>query len=164
MSPHSSAHDTASPRSGWRWFPHASVAALGVVVIVNVGLTWAALGTYPGEATKDDFGTSNRYNAVLALAAKEAALGWKVDATAEAGHAVLRLFGPDGRPLEATLVSGVAERPLGADVSLPLTFRRGPDGAYVASEALEGKGQWELRLSVERGADHLQATRRIIIR
>lgn len=150
--------------TGWRWFPHASIGSLALVVVVNAGLIWAALGTDPGEATKDDFGTSNRYDSVLALAAKQAELHWRLDTEARSGHPVLHLAGPDGRTLDQAVITGVAQRPLGADISSKLTFTQAPDGAYVAAEALDGIGQWEMRLVIQHGTDRMAVTRRLIVK
>ncbi len=35
--------------SGWRFFPVGIVAALAVVIIVNLGMVYVAISTFPGE-------------------------------------------------------------------------------------------------------------------
>ena len=51
--------------SHWKLFPLAIIAGLGVVVLVNVGMVYAALHSFPGKAGDEDFALSNRYDAVL---------------------------------------------------------------------------------------------------
>ena len=36
-------------RSSWRFFPLGLIAALGVVIIVNLGMVYVAIATFPGE-------------------------------------------------------------------------------------------------------------------
>ncbi len=53
------------PVTVWRYFPVAALTSLGVVVVVNTVLAYAALSTFPDLATPDDFDTGNRYARVL---------------------------------------------------------------------------------------------------
>ncbi len=39
----------AASRSTWRLFPIGLLAALGVVIIVNLGMVYVAIATFPGE-------------------------------------------------------------------------------------------------------------------
>ena len=151
-------------RSAWRFYPWALVLAFAVVFAVNGGMVWAALSTFPGVATQDVFDHSNSYDKVLAVAAAEAALGWKVQAAAESGHPVLTLTDRDGQTLTGAHVAGKALRPVGPDRATTLAFRETAPGRYVADAALAGEGQWELRVAVHRGADTLHATRRVVVR
>ena len=40
---------TTAQSSGWRFFPVAIIAALGFVIVVNLGMVYVALATFPGE-------------------------------------------------------------------------------------------------------------------
>ncbi len=151
-----------APRSAWRFFPHAMVAGLLVVVVVNGGLVWWALTTFPGVAALDVFDHSNAYDEVLARAAREAALGWSVRSLGDAPAPILALDGPNGRPLTGATVMAEARRPLGPDMKTRLAFREEAPGRYVAGAALPAAGQWELRLIVARDDQTLHATRRIV--
>ena len=55
---------------------------MGVVVAVNVGMIYAALASFPGNAGEEGFGLS-KYNAVLDHVEREAELGWTMLARAE---------------------------------------------------------------------------------
>ena len=38
-----------TPRSHWRLFPIGIIAALGFVIVVNLGMVYVAISTFPGE-------------------------------------------------------------------------------------------------------------------
>jgi nitrogen fixation protein FixH len=151
-----------NPRSAWRFFPHALIAGLGVVVLVNIGMVWAALRTFPGVAALDVFDASNGYDEVLAQAAREAALGWSVQPQGEALTPALTLADRDGQPLTGATLTAQARRPLGPDMRTAVVFEEAGPGRYVATAPLPAEGQWELRLTVEHVGQTLHATRRIV--
>jgi nitrogen fixation protein FixH len=150
------------PRSPWRWFPWALIGALGVVIVVNFGMVWAALHTFPGVAQTDVFDESNKYDAVLAEAKKEAALGWTVKAAATETWATVSLTDRAGAPMTGVQVTATALRPLGPDHSAALTFREVSPGTYHAETAL-GNGQWDLRVTIATGGKTLHTTRRVVV-
>jgi nitrogen fixation protein FixH len=152
------------PPTPWRFFPLAAIAALGVVVAVNGVLAWAALSSFPGLAVEDDFATSNRYDRILDRASRQAALGWTVEAGAEAGAPVLRLARPDGAPLDGAAIIATAQRPLGPPETAQTGFTGEGGGRYRAAEALGRPGQWELLLSITLDGQTLTATRRIVVK
>src|ERR1039457_524351 len=75
---------TPPRRSAWRWFPLWVALSLLVVIIVNGGMMWAALSTFPGAAGSDGFDLSNNYDKVLDRVAQQQALGWTVQASVAA--------------------------------------------------------------------------------
>jgi nitrogen fixation protein FixH len=151
-------------KSMWRFFPQAIVAGLGVVVVVNLGMVYAALHSFPGRAGDEDFALSNHYDAVLEHEQREAALGWTVVAlTDAAGRPEVMLTERDGSPLHGASVEGSAERPLGAPEQHVLSFRETAEGRYEADAALPAPGQWELTLSASLGGRDMAATRRVIV-
>jgi nitrogen fixation protein FixH len=155
--------DEPQLRSAWRFFPWAVVAALGLVVAVNIGMAWSALRTFPGIAVDDTFDHSNDYDKVLAAAGREAALGWSLIVTVDAGRPVAILTGRDGTPLEGARVAATAERPVGPDRITQLAFRAEAPGRYVATAALTTPGQWDLLFSATAGERRFHATRRVIV-
>jgi nitrogen fixation protein FixH len=151
-------------RSIWRFFPLAIVGGLGIVVMVNLGMVYAALHSFPGKAGDEDFALSNRYDAVLEREQREAGLGWTVAAqTDAAGRPEVTLTERDGSPLHGASVEGSAERPLGAPEQHALSFRETSSGHYEASAALPAPGQWELTLSASFGGRDITTTRRVIV-
>jgi nitrogen fixation protein FixH len=150
--------------SPWRWFPLALMAGLGAVMLVNAGMVFAALKSFPGKAGSEDFELSNRYDTVLQRSERDAALGWTVQAsTDKAGLPVVVLTRRDGAPLQGALLEGVAGRPLGPAETQHLTFHESAVGRYVADAALPEQGQWELTLSASDGGSQIAATRRVIV-
>lgn len=152
-------------RSSWRWFPWAIVGSLAIVVVVNAGMMWAALSTFPGAAGGDGFDLSNHYDRVLDTAAREAALGWKLESVVDAsGLASITLTDRSGAPLNGAQVAATAQRPLGPERDVPMTFRAAGNGRYVALPALPEKGQWDLLLIATVDGRSVTATRRVIVR
>jgi nitrogen fixation protein FixH len=142
----------------------ATVAGLGLVVVVNAGMVYAALHSFPGKAGGEDFALSNRYDAGLEREQREMALGWTVVAEADAqGMPEIRLTGRDGSPLHGASVAASAERPLGAPERRALAFHETDAGRYVGDVALPAPGQWELTLSASFGGHDMAATRRVIV-
>ena len=151
-------------RSLWRFFPGAIVAGIGLVVVVNAGMVYAALHSFPGKAGDEDFALSNRYDAVLARQQREASLGWALSVqTDAAGRPVVSLTGRDGSPLGGASVAASVERPLGASEAQVVVFRETEGGRYVADAVLPAQGQWELTLSVSHSGRGMAATRRVIV-
>jgi len=150
--------------SAWRWFPIASLAALGFVVIVNAGMIYTALHTFPGENVHGGFETSNNYEQVLDTAAQQAALGWNVDAKTDGGYAVLSVTGRDGKPLANPMVHATAHRPLGPSKTTDLVFNADAGAQFRSETALPQAGQWDLTVLVASGADKYTVTRRVLVK
>ena len=150
--------------SPWRWFPLALMAGLGAVVLINAGMVFAALKSFPGKAGSQDFALSNRYDAVLQRSEHDAALGWAVHASIDKARVpVVVLTQRDGTPLQGALLEGAAGRPLGPAETQHLTFHELAAGRYVADAVLPEQGQWELTLSASAGGNQIAATRRIVV-
>ena len=150
--------------SHWKLFPLAVIAGLGVVVLVNAGMVYAALHSFPGKAGDEDFALSNRYDAVLDREQREVSLGWTVSARTDVtGVPEIRLADRDGSPLRGAAVAATAERPLGAPERRVLVFHEADHGRYVADASLPEPGQWELTLSASFGGHDIAATRRVIV-
>ena len=151
-------------RSSWRWFPWALVASLGVVVVANAALGWAAFSSFPGKAVEDDFGASNGYDKVLAAARAQSALGWDLQARVEHGRPVLLLTDRDGRPRDGARIAASAGRPLGPPLSFEPGFVGEGAGVYRAEGSLPSAGNWDLMLRVDLDGKMLAATRRLLLR
>ena len=151
-------------RSVWRLFPWAMVGCLLVVVAVNGVLAWAALSSFPGNAVADDFGTSNRYNHILAQAELQAALGWSVTTSMDAGRPVLTLTAKDGTPLDGAAIMSVTQRPLGLPQTVTQHFQAIGPGRYRADIALAQPGNWDMMVRVASQGHVLAVTRRVVLR
>lgn len=150
--------------SGWQWFPVGLIAAMGVVFAVNVAMVYDAYQSFPGVAGADGFDLSNQYKRVLATAQHQADLGWQVQAEVPAGQPpALRLTNHDATPLNATVITAQAERPVGPAATTVLAFRQVADGRYQADTAL-APGQWDLMLTILADGQQYAATRRVIVK
>jgi nitrogen fixation protein FixH len=140
------------------------MAGLGAVILVNAGMVFAALKSFPGKAGSQDFELSNRYDAVLQRSEHDTALGWTVQASTDAARApVVVLTQRDGTPLQGASLDGLAGRPLGPAETRHLAFHEFAAGRYVADTVLPEQGQWELTLSASAGGSQIAATRRVIV-
>jgi nitrogen fixation protein FixH len=152
-------------QSRWRFFPWWVAGCMSVVIAVNAYMAWSALHTFPGQAGRDGFDLSNRYDSVIARVQQQAALGWTVRALAdETGHPVLALTDATGAPLAGAAVDATAERPLGDPLTTHLAFQEAAPGRYAADETLPAKGQWDVMLTVTAQGRDVTTTRRIVVR
>ena len=163
MNAHDSEVSATAARSLWRWFPYYVAVGLGLVVLVNGGMVYTALRTFPGIAADGVFDRSNGYDQVLDDAKRQAALGWTVESGIDAGRPVVTMSDRAGRPINGLRIAGTARRPLGREAAVVIAFRATAPGRYVADRTLEARGQWELRLDAASGQQSFRATRRIVV-
>ena len=152
-----------APANGWRWFPWAIAASIAAVVAVNGALLYFAKSTFPGVAATKPYEVGAAYNSVLADAARQEALGWRLTTSLEAETVVVMLVDRDGAPLKDLTVTGTIARPVGSDAVYPFSFKVGADGVYRADQTLPARGQWELKLAArDNGQIAFTAARRIV--
>jgi len=152
-------------RSPWLLFPWAVAASMLVVIMVNVGMVYTALSSFPGQAGDEGFELSNHYDAVLAQVERQASLGWTIAVRADAASPpVVTLNERGGVPLTGAVITATAERPLGAAQTRRLVFRELGGGDYVADMALPMPGQWAVTLAASAQGHDVAVTRRIVVR
>ncbi len=154
---------TATPRTAWRWFPWFLVAALGLVVGVNVLMAVLAHRSAPGVAVQGSFATSNAYGHIQQEARRQVALGWSLNVGLRDNRITVQLSGPGGAPLPHAQLQAIATRPV-ADAP-PVALAMLPDGAggFVAAAALPGEGQWDVLFTAVSEGHSFRHTRRIIV-
>jgi nitrogen fixation protein FixH len=142
------------------WIPWVFVGGMLIVVAVNAGMVYAALTTFSGVTTPKAYERGRLYNEVLAEAARQDVLGWRL--TVELRDGLLRVSGADrdGLPLGGRL-SGTLLRPLEGEQHA-LDFAATAPGLWIAAAPALRPGQWEARLRVTRGADRLDTAIRLI--
>jgi nitrogen fixation protein FixH len=151
-------------QNAYRWFPHWLIAGMIFAFLVNAYMVYAAVEGFPGVAGQDGFDLSKRYDKVMAAAAKQAALGWQVDATlGEAGRPVLHVTDQAGAPLSSASVQAEAERPLGPTERTALAFHAVDLSHYEADAAL-APGQWDLLMTVTSGGSRYTTTGRLLVK
>jgi nitrogen fixation protein FixH len=146
-----------------RWIPWVFVGAFAVIIAVNLVLVYAALSTFTGVTTGKAYDRGRGYNAVIAEAARQDALGWTTRVVLQGG--VLSVAATDREGLAVgSRVEGVLLRPLeGAE--LRLDFAAAGPGHFIALADLPAQGQWEARLTLtgERG-ERLEIRQRLVVR
>jgi nitrogen fixation protein FixH len=142
------------------WIPWVFVGGMLIVVAVNAVLVYAALTTFAGVTTPKAYERGRLYNEVLAEAARQDALGWRL--TAELREGVLRVHAADreGLPLGGRL-EGVLVRPLEGN-QVALDFAAAAPGLWIAAAPALRPGQWEARLRLRRGEERSDAAIRLI--
>ncbi|MCT2559885.1 FixH family protein [Tsuneonella sp. YG55] len=121
------------------------VAGFAVVISVNLGAAVIAKRTFGGIVVENSYAASQDFNGWLEEAARERALGWRVEPARRAdGRVALALTGiPAG-----ARIAGSARHPLGRVPDTALHFLPAPDGSAVSDEPLP-PGRWILRVTVQ---------------
>ncbi len=101
---------THDPNRG-RWIPWVFVGGMAVVVVVNAILITQAIGTFTGVTVGQSYDRGRTYNAVLAEAARQDALGWTLATQLEGGRLVVTARDRAGAPVRGVL-EGHMLRPL----------------------------------------------------
>ncbi len=146
----------------WRYFPWAIGGALGVVVVVNIGMAIMAHRSAPGLAVQGSFATSNAYGAIQQEARRMAGLGWTLDVALPNGTLQVRLAGAGGAPLPGAAVRATAARPVGHDAPVAIDMLPGGDGVFTAAAPLPGQGQWDVTFVATSEGRTFRHTRRVV--
>lgn len=163
------APQAAKPRG--RWIPWMFVLGFCVMLGANGALIYNALSTFPGLVVEKSYEQGVSYNRFIEAKEKELALGWWVDPAFTVVDAATRRVrfdltprGPDGAALDGAVVSGELSRPLEQIPPLAAPFTDFGGGRWIADVELPLPGQWELRMTVVRGADRLHVTKRYVVK
>ena len=154
--------------SRYRWVPWAIAGALLVVVVANGALAYFALRSDTGLISVHPFELGNGYNRVLDAGAAQDALGWHgsvrfIAGTRLTGRIVAELHDPSGAPLSGLAVKVSVVRPIERLAAQYLALGASVRGAYSAPVTLARPGQWDVRVTAERGTDVYRFVQRIIV-
>jgi nitrogen fixation protein FixH len=153
------------PRNLWLLFPWFIAGAIGMVIAVNCFMAWSALRTFPGNAGRDGFDLSNRYNAVIERVKQESGLGWAAQAEVDrTGHPIVMMTDRSGAALAGAVIEATVQRPLGDSHTRQVRFTEVSPGHYRGDVALDEKGQWELEIWATAHGQEFSTTRRIVAR
>jgi len=140
------------------------VAFFGFVAVVNGVFIYFAMRTYPGLSADNAYQTGLAYNRVLAAAAAQRALGWRVTLEIAKGSGTLLASIADrhGDPVDSPHVIAELRRPVHGAEDHRLAFVRAGPGVYRADLPLAAKGYWDVILHIARpdGAEY-RAERRL---
>lgn len=117
------------------------VSFFGVVFAVNFLLAYQAVATFPGVEARNSYQASQTFEADRTA---QLALGWDVSAVVEGEDLVLRIIGPDGKPVRVDDLTATLGRATHVNEDRIPQFAY-YNGAYRAAETL-GPGNWNLRM------------------
>jgi len=143
-------------------WPIAIVGVLAITVGANGYLVYKAGDPSVYVVEPDYYRKAVAWDTTLAQLARDAALGWKLDAS-------LGPVGPAGAVVRMTLADSTGAPIAGARVALEAVnnldgghyvharLTEAAPGTYVAEAALPRAGLWELRFDVTHGRDRFTA-------
>ena len=144
-----------------RWIPWVFVGGMGVVVLVNLVLVFAALSSFTGVTVGQSYDRGRAYNQVLDAAQRQQALGWSAAVALQDGALSVVVRDREGLPVPGR-IEGVLQRPLERK-ALPLDFTSPGTGRFRADIAPGQPGQWEARLTLHGpGQQTLDIRQRVI--
>jgi nitrogen fixation protein FixH len=156
-------------KRGMGW-PIAVAAILGVTIGANIWLVRVANGDPSFAVEEDYYQRGVHWDDELAQRAHNAALGWRLAASASpirAGYGSdLRIALNDAAvaPIEGASVTVRAVHVARAGAPVDITLVSHIPGQYEARVPIERAGVWELRIDVHRGSDRFTATERLDVR
>jgi len=137
------------------------LAFFGVVAAVNAVFILLALQSFSGVSAEGAYQRGLAWNRELAAADAQRSRNWSVQVEAvRAGDVVrLRVVVADAmdRPLDGLALRAALRRPASRGHDVAVELGAAGRGSYAAEAALPMRGQWDLRLEVERadGAAHV---------
>lgn len=117
----------------------------GLVVIVNFVMARFAVATFGGSVVENSYVASQKYNAWLADARRQEALGWTVVTRLDAKRRVHVSARRMGGPLPAPILSAMLRHPLGRAPERAFAFEALAGGEFVSRDAVPA-GRWILHL------------------
>ena len=147
---------SAKPLTGRKVF-FITASAFGVIILVNLVMAAAAVGTFPGLETKNSYVASQKFDADRAA---QLALGWNVSAEVKDGLLRLAITDSNGIPVAPASLSATLGRAthVGDDRTPEFTF----DGAALVAAADLEPGNWNLRLRAL-ASDGTEFRQRVVI-
>ena len=131
--------------------------AFAVIIAANLTLAVSAIRTFPGVETKNSYIASQTFDDRRSA---QAALGWRVEATAQGDALVLSITDRQGKPVQVVDLQATLGRAthVKEDRSPQFVF----DGhAYKARETL-GPGNWNIRMTA-RALDGTAFQQRVVL-
>ena len=162
------AADKAERRSA-RLIPWMFVGSFLVVAAVNGVMIAFAVGTFSGVTTEHPYEEGIAYNAAIAAARAQAALGWQVavDFSALAGgpaRLAVTLRDRGGNALTGAALTAHFLRPASGGFDTTADLRETGSGRYEAEPRLALPGQWDMVVTAAHDGASYQKTQRVFVR
>lgn len=123
----------------------------------NLIMSWFAVTTFSGVETEDAYVRGRDFNAEIAKAEEQKALGWTVAVEVQSLSIdevliVLAMQDRDGKPLDAMDIEGSLVRPVHDGVDQQVTFAGLGEGTYTVVSPLPLQGKWQLQATAKDAA------------
>lgn len=143
----------AKPRvfTGWH-MASILVSFFLVVIVVNVYMARAAIGTFGGTVVDNSYVAGQQFDDWEKAARAQQQLGWSVNGKTGADRRILVSAKDAKGETTGFTATAVALHPLGRLPEQQLSFVMGKDGQLESQQALPA-GRWQVRLTVARGND-----------
>jgi nitrogen fixation protein FixH len=155
------AHANLHPRD--RWIPWYFVAFFIVLFIVNAVFVYLATSTNPGVIADKAYIEGKDYNQTIAMAARQASLGWKAEASLKDNEIIFTLSDRNGAPLNGAIVSVRFRRPAESAHDFTLSLMPRGAGRYAAPLAQPVSGIWDATFFAMRDHQPFQYRERLRI-
>jgi nitrogen fixation protein FixH len=146
-----------------RWIPWYFVAFFVVLSCVDGVFVYLATSTNPGVVASQAYREGKEYNAVIAQADRQDALGWRAELTQTEGQLVFHLHDRDGAPLRRAVVNARLRRPVEAGHDTQLSLLPRGDGSYAAPWDAPMPGQWNISIQAVWNNQPFQYHRRLMV-
>ena len=151
-----------------RFIPWIFVAGMALVVAVNGVLVYFALGTWSGLVVERPYERGIQYNRLLEAATRQDRLGWQftivLEAAGDSTRVTVQAMDAAGAPLSGLNLRAAIERPVEREEHGTVMLSEQRPGRYAASLERLRPGQWQTRLTAERGTDSASIAQRQVIR
>lgn len=134
---------TAKPLTGHKVLAIA-LGAFGVIIVANMALVFAAIGSFPGLEVKNTYVASQSFDAERAAHAR---LSWSVKTTYADGILTLIMIDKAGNPAPVGHLDATIGRATHANADVTLAFIQS-ESPYSTTLPLDA-GKWELRLKAK---------------
>ena len=149
--------------------PLLFVAFFAVVFLANGIMIAVAFRSWTGLETDNAYEKGLAYNNALNARAQESTLGWRVAASLEPagpGQAQLRvrILGRRGEAIYPDEVRAEFVRPTLVGHDFTVSLENEGSGQYARQLSLPLSGLWDVRISVTKGSDVHNSSRRFVVR
>ena len=142
-----------------RLWPLALGAVLGITVLANIWLLWAANDDQHLAFEPDYYRKAVAWDSTVAQGERSRALGWTATVgLGTDGHLVVQLADPAGRPVDGAAVTAEVIPVAHANRTLAVGLDPAGPGRAEARISLVYPGLHELRVTATRGADRFTST------
>ena len=125
----------------------AMIAFFGVIIAVNLTMATFAGRSWTGLEVKNSYVASQDYNAKLATAERQRALGWTSSLVRQGGEFRFQLTDSAGSGIAGARIEGTLKRPVQESQDVALQFMPVTAGEYRAAVPAR-RGVWEVDLTV----------------